>query len=76
MLTGIFTMLTNMTRLLSGVYGQLASLNSRMEVQITDHRELRAYIESLDEEARKAMDGMMSPDNMMDMASKFLGGGS
>lgn len=59
---------------LSAVRGQMSSLNSRYEVLITGQRELRAYVESLDEEARKTMEGMMSPDGMMGMAEKFMGG--
>lgn len=57
---------------LASIRGGIASVNSRLETIHTDQKELRAYVESLDEEARKTMEGMMDPSKMME---QFMGGG-
>lgn len=37
--------------------------------------ELHAYVQKIEQEAHASMEGLMSPDKMMDMAGKLFGGG-
>lgn len=36
-------------------------------------RDLRGYVEKIEQEAHEAMGGLTDPDNMMKMAGQFLG---
>lgn len=40
-----------------------------------DVADLHEYVRQIEREAHESMQGLMSPDAMMDMAGKFLGGG-
>lgn len=54
--------------------GKVASLVSLHETTLQELRALRAYVEKIEQEAHDSMAKLSSPESMMELAGKFLGG--
>lgn len=53
--------------------GKMATMISGHETVLGELRSLRAYVETIESEAKSSMEKFTSPEAMMEMAGKFLG---
>ena len=62
--------------ILANLNGKAARHTADLETVRAEVAELRAYVEKIETEAHEAMEGMMSPEKMMEMAGKFMSMGT
>lgn len=55
------------------IRGKISTVIANQETHLQEIKSLRAYVETIEAEAHKTMQGLTSPEAMMEMAGKFLG---